>query len=97
MVNFMLNSEEVGAESDADMPLLWVLREELKLRGTRFGCGIAQCGAYTVHIEGNPVRSCVTPESAVEGRFVITIEALATPVGEALKTVCTDAQVPQCG
>ena len=74
----MLNSKEVGAESDADTPLLWVLREELKLRGTKFGCGIAQCGAYTVHIEGNPVRSCVTPESAVEGRFVIAIEALAT-------------------
>ena len=57
MVNFMLNGEVVGAESDADTPLLWVLREELKLRGTKFGCGIAQCGACTVHIDGSPIRS----------------------------------------
>ena len=97
MVNFMLNGEVVGAESDADTPLLWVLREELKLRGTKFGCGIAQCGACTVHIDGNPMRSCVTPVSAVEGRSVTTIEGLATPVGEALKTAWTEAQVPQCG
>jgi len=97
MVNFMLNGELVSAESDTDTPLLWVLREELKLRGTKFGCGIAQCGACTVHIDGNPMRSCVTPVSAVEGRSVTTIEGLATPVGEALKTAWTEAQVPQCG
>ena len=97
MVNFMLNGEVVGAASDADTPLLWVLREELKLRGTKFGCGIAQCGACTVHIDGNPMRSCVTPVSAVEGRSVTTIEGLATPVGEALKTAWNEAQVPQCG
>ena len=97
MVNFMLNGEVVGAESDADTPLLWVLREELKLRGTKFGCGIAQCGACAVHIDGSPMRSCVTPVSAVEGRSVTTIEGLATPVGEALKTAWTEAQVPQCG
>ena len=97
MVNFMLNGEVVGAESDADTPLLWVLREELKLRGTKFGCGIAQCGACTVHIDGSPMRSCVTPVSAVEGRYVTTIEGLATPVGEALKTAWNEAQVPQCG
>ena len=97
MVNFMLNGEVVGAESDADTPLLWVLREELKLRGTKFGCGIAQCGACTVHIDGNPMRSCITPVSAVEGRSVTTIEGLATPVGEALKSAWTEAQVPQCG
>ena len=84
MVNFMLNGEVVGAESDADTPLLWVLREELKLRGTKFGCGIAQCGACTVHIDGSPMRSCVTPVSAVEGRSVTTIEGLATPVGLSL-------------
>ena len=97
MVNFMLNGEVVGAESDADTPLLWVLREELKLRGTKFGCGIAQCGACTVHIDGNPMRSCVTPVSVVEGRSVTTIEGLATPIGEALKSAWTEAQVPQCG
>jgi len=97
MVDFMLNGEVVSAKSDADTPLLWVLREELKLRGTKFGCGIAQCGACTVHIDGNPMRSCVTPVSAVSGKSVTTIEGLASPVGEALKTAWIGAQVPQCG
>lgn len=97
MVDFMLNGEMVSAASDADTPLLWVLREELKLRGTKFGCGIAQCGACTVHIEGSPIRSCVTPISAVSGKSVTTIEGLATPAGEALKTAWVEAQVPQCG
>ena len=97
MVNFMLNGEVVAAASEGDTPLLWVLREELKLRGTKFGCGIAQCGACTVHIDGNPMRSCITPVSAVSGKSVTTIEGLATPVGEALKTALTEVQVPQCG
>ena len=97
MVDFLLNGEVVSATSEADTPLLWVLREELKLRGTKFGCGIAQCGACTVHIDGRPMRSCVTPVSAVAGRAVTTIEGLATPVGEALKTAWTEVQVPQCG
>ena len=95
MVNFMLNGEVVTAASEGDTPLLWVLREELKLRGTKFGCGIAQCGACTVHIDGNPMRSCITPVSAVSGKSVTTIEGLATPVGEALKTAWTEVQVPQ--
>lgn len=97
MVDFMLNGEVVTASSDADTPLLWVLREELTLRGTKFGCGIAQCGACTVHIDGQPMRSCVTPVGSVAGKSVTTIEGLATPVGEALKTAWTQAQVPQCG
>ena len=97
MVNFMLNGEVVAAASEGDTPLLLVLREELKLRGTKFGCGIAQCGACTVHIDGNPMRSCITPVSAVSGKSVTTIEGLATPVGEALKTAWTEVQVPQCG
>ncbi|MDA8739274.1 2Fe-2S iron-sulfur cluster-binding protein [Luminiphilus sp.] len=97
MVDFLLNGEVVSATSEADTPLLWVLREELKLRGTKFGCGIAQCGACTVHIDGRPMRSCVTPVSAVVGRSVTTIEGLASPVGEALKTAWTEVQVPQCG
>lgn len=97
MVDFMLNGEVVTASSDADTPLLWVLREELTLRGTKFGCGIAQCGACTVHIDGQPMRSCVTPVGSVVGKSVTTIEGLATPVGEALKTAWTQAQVPQCG
>ena len=97
MVDFMLNGEVVTASSDADTPLLWVLREELTLRGTKFGCGIAQCGACTVHIDGQPMRSCVTPVGSVAGKSVTTIEGLATPVGEALKRAWTQAQVPQCG
>ena len=97
MVNFMLNGEVVTAASEGDTPLLWVLRDELKLRGTKFGCGIAQCGACTVHIDGNQMRSCITPVSAVSGKSVTTIEGLATPVGEALKTAWTEVQVPQCG
>ena len=97
MVDFMLNGEVVTASSDADTQLLWVLREELTLRGTKFGCGIAQCGACTVHIDGQPMRSCVTPVGSVAGKSVTTIEGLATPVGEALKTAWTQAQVPQCG
>ncbi|RCL47535.1 MAG: (2Fe-2S)-binding protein [Halieaceae bacterium] len=97
MVDFMLNGVVVTASSDADTPLLWVLREELTLRGTKFGCGIAQCGACTVHIDGQPMRSCVTPVGSVAGKSVTTIEGLATPVGEALKTAWTQAQVPQCG
>jgi isoquinoline 1-oxidoreductase alpha subunit len=97
MVDFMLNGEVVTASSDADTPLLWVLREELTLRGTKFGCGIAHCGACTVHIDGQPMRSCVTPVGSVAGKSVTTIEGLATPVGEALKTAWIQAQVPQCG
>ena len=97
MVDFMLNGVVVTASSDADTPLLWVLREELTLRGTKFGCGIAQCGACTVHLDGQPMRSCVTPVGSVAGKSVTTIEGLATPVGEALKTAWTQAQVPQCG
>ena len=72
MFDFLLNGEVVSATSEADTPLLWVLREELKLRGTKFGCGIAQCGACTVHIDGRPMRSCVTPVSAVAGHSVTT-------------------------
>ena len=97
MIDFVLNGEVVSASSDDDTPLLWVLREELKLRGTKFGCGIAQCGACTVHIDDNPMRSCVMPISAVAGKSVTTIEGLATPAGDALKTAWTEAQVPQCG
>ena len=97
MIDFVLNGEVVSANSDDDTPLLWVLREELKLRGTKFGCGIAQCGACTVHIDGNPMRSCVMPISAVAGKSVTKNEGKATAGGDALKTAWTEAQVPQCG
>ena len=97
MIEFSLNGEVASSQSEGETPLLWVLREELKLTGTKFGCGIAQCGACTVHLDGNPARACVTPVQAVAGRSVTTIEGLATPVGDALKTAWESEQVPQCG
>ncbi len=97
MIEFSLNGEVASSQSDGDTPLLWVLREELQLTGTKFGCGIAQCGACTVHLDGSPARACVTPVQAVAGRNVTTIEGLATPVGDALKAAWQAEQVPQCG
>ncbi len=86
------------ADVPADMPLLWVLRDVLQLTGTKFGCGVAACGACTVHVEGQAVRSCVTPVSAVQGRRVRTIEALGTPERpHPLQKAWIDHQVPQCG
>jgi len=82
-----------------DMPLLWVLRDRLGLVGTRFGCGIAQCGACTVHIDGQPLRSCSTPASAVSGNQITTIEGLSDPEGplHPVQQAWIDADVPQCG
>ena len=97
MIEFLLNGEVAYSQSGGDTPLLWVLREELQLTGTKFGCGIAQCGACTVHLDGSPARACVTPLQAVAGRTVTTIEGLATPVGDALKAAWEAEQVPQCG
>ena len=97
MIDFELNGESVTSASEADTPLLWVIRDELKLKGTKFGCGIAMCGACTVHIDGVATRSCITPVSTVAGRTVTTIEGLATDAGKALQQAWVDAQVPQCG
>ncbi|MFK7829598.1 MAG: (2Fe-2S)-binding protein [Congregibacter sp.] len=97
MIKFTLNGEMVSSDSPGDTPLLWVIRDELKLKGTKFGCGIAQCGACTIQLEGTPTRSCVTPLEAVKGRVVTTIEGLASDAGEALKESWVAAQVPQCG
>jgi isoquinoline 1-oxidoreductase alpha subunit len=98
MATLNVNGRKVEVSADADTPLLWVLREHLKLTGTKFGCGMAQCGACTVHIDGQPVRSCVTPLSAVAGKQVTTIEGLA-PNGSPhpLQQAWIDEQVPQCG
>ncbi len=92
---FEVNGRTVTAQSDPDTPLLWVIRDELHLTGTKFGCGMAQCGACTVHINGQATRSCVTPVSAVEGMKITTIEGLggAHPVQAAWQA----ADVPQCG
>ena len=97
MIQFELNGESVTSASEADTPLLWVVRDELKLKGTKFGCGIAMCGACTVHIDGVATRSCITPIGDVAGRTVTTIEGLASDAGKALQRAWVDEQVPQCG
>ena len=97
MIQFELNGKTVTSESAPDTPLLWVIRDELKLKGTKFGCGIAQCGVCTVHLDGSATRSCVTPLSAVEKKAVTTIEGLDSVAGEALQAAWVEEQVPQCG
>ncbi|HCL71565.1 MAG TPA: (2Fe-2S)-binding protein, partial [Gammaproteobacteria bacterium] len=94
-----INGEQQTVDVDPSKPLLWVLREQLALTGTKFGCGIAQCGACTVHIDGQAMRSCVTPISRVEGRQVTTIEGLRSDDGELhpLQQAWIEHQVPQCG
>jgi len=96
---FWVNGERQTVDVDPAKPLLWVLREQLALTGTKFGCGIAQCGACTVHIDGVAMRSCVTPVSDVDGRRVTTIEGLSSESGELhpLQQAWIDHQVPQCG
>src|SRR5947209_7417545 len=76
MAKFFVNGEQVDFRAAPDTPLLWALRDQLGLTGTKFGCGMAQCGACTVHLDGQPIRSCVTPVSAIEGKRVVTIEGL---------------------
>ena len=97
MIEFKVNGEAVTAESEADTPLLWVIRDELKLKGTKFGCGIAMCGACTVHINGVATRSCITPVEAVAGKSITTIEGLDSDAGKALQAAWVEHQVPQCG
>jgi len=93
-----VNGEQRSVEVPADMPLLWVLRDIVGLTGTKFGCGIAQCGACTVHLEGQAVRSCVLPVSAVGDRAITTIEAVGkTPSGQKIQRAWLDVDVVQCG
>jgi isoquinoline 1-oxidoreductase alpha subunit len=95
---FTVNGKPVNVDADPDMPLLWALREDLQLTGTKFGCGMALCGACTVHVDGQPMRSCSTPLAAVEGRQVTTIEAVgATRAGQAVQQAWMAHDVPQCG
>src|SRR5246127_791368 len=96
-VAFTLNGKAITLDSDPDMPLLWAIREVVGLHGTKYGCGIAQCGACTVHIEGQATRSCVTPLSAVQGQHVTTIEGINSKAAKAVQTAWVDLQVPQCG
>ena len=97
MARFSVNAREVTLEVAADTPLLWVLRDALGLTGTKFGCGAGLCGACTVHLDGTPVRSCMTPVSAAEGRSVTTIEGLGGDGVHPLQQAWIDEQVPQCG
>ena len=93
-----LNGQRRSVDVPADMPLLWVLRDIVGLTGTKFGCGIAQCGACTVHLDGQAVRSCVLPVSAVGVRAITTIEAVgATPIGRKVQQAWLDVDVVQCG
>jgi isoquinoline 1-oxidoreductase subunit alpha len=97
MVSFTLNGVAKTFDGDPDTPLLWVIREAEKLTGTKYGCGIAQCGACTVHMDGTTRRSCVTPVSMVEGSEITTIEGLAGAEAEAVQKAWVAIDVPQCG
>lgn len=96
-VNMTVNGKELTIGLPGDTPLLWALRDELKLTGTKFGCGIAQCGACTVHINGKPMRSCVTPISAISGAKITTIEGLDSKIADAVQQAWETNEVPQCG
>ena len=97
MPTLTVNGTEHRFEGDPDMPLLWYLRDELGLTGTKFGCGVAACGACTVHVDGKAVRSCQTPLSAAEGARVITIEGLSPDGNHPLQLAWRDLNVSQCG
>jgi isoquinoline 1-oxidoreductase alpha subunit len=98
MISLSVNGKKVSVDADADTPLLWVLREQLQLTGTKFGCGMALCGACTVHLDGQAVRSCQTPVSAAAGKKVTTIEGIgASPTGRAVQAAWIAHDVPQCG
>jgi isoquinoline 1-oxidoreductase subunit alpha len=94
---FKVNGRAAAVDVPADTPLLWVLRDVLDLKGTKFGCGMAQCGACTVHVDGAPTRSCITPVSAVQGRAVTTIEGLSRDASHPLQRAWEELDVPQCG
>jgi isoquinoline 1-oxidoreductase alpha subunit len=98
MIDLRVNGETKSVDVPADMPLLWVLRDVLHMTGTKFGCGIAQCGACTVHLDGRATRSCVLPVGSVGGKAVTTIEAIgATPAGARVQKAWLEQEVIQCG
>nr|WP_297525386.1 (2Fe-2S)-binding protein [uncultured Roseateles sp.] len=97
-ISMTVNGKAVTLDADPQMPLLWALREDLQLTGTKFGCGMALCGACTVHLDGQPVRSCQTPLEAAAGKKITTIEGVgATPAGRAVQHAWLKIDVPQCG
>lgn len=97
MTDFELNGRPVSSQADGDTPLLWVIRDELKYKGTKFGCGIGLCGACTVHLNGRAIRSCITPVSAVAGASITTIEGLDPAGRHPLQKAWVAVQAPQCG
>jgi len=96
-VNFKVNGKEESVEADASTPLLWALRDHLGMTGTKYGCGIAQCGACTVHFNGQAVRSCSLPLESVAGAEIVTIEGLSDDGDHVLQTLWAEMNVPQCG
>jgi isoquinoline 1-oxidoreductase subunit alpha len=97
MIQLTINRKKVRFEGDPDMPLLWYLRDELQLTGTKFGCGMGLCGACTVHVNGEPARSCLTPMSAAAGKEITTIEGLSENGTHPVQLAWEQIQVPQCG
>ena len=97
MKTITVNNQKLEVDAAADTPLLWVLRDHLGMTGTKFGCGMALCGACTVHVDGAPMRSCVLPLSALEGKFITTIEGLSPDRSNAVQKAWMELDVPQCG
>ena len=97
MISLTVNGKRHDVDVSADMPLLWVIRDAIGLTGTKFGCGLSQCGACTVHLDGQPTRSCVTAVSTVGAKNVTTIEGLSPTTSHALQVAWIAEQVPQCG
>ena len=97
MISLTVNGKRYDVDVSPDMPLLWVIRDAIGLTGTKFGCGLSQCGACTVHLDGEPIRSCVTPVSSVGGKKVTTVEGLSPTANHALQAAWIAEQVPQCG
>ncbi len=99
MTNLLINGKEYEVNAENGMPLLWAIREQCGLTGTKFGCGIAQCGACTVHLDGQPIRSCITPAASVEGKNITTIEGIATDPNtlHVVQQAWIAEQTPQCG
>ena len=97
MIRLNVNGKDHDVDVDGDIPLLWVLREDLGLTGTKYGCGMALCGACTVHVDGQAKRSCVTPASAAQGKKIVTIEGLGSAARNPVVQAWIDEDVPQCG
>jgi isoquinoline 1-oxidoreductase alpha subunit len=96
-LSLSINNKAYSVDADLQMPLLWVIRDLVGLKGTKFGCGISQCGACTVHLDGNPIRSCNLPVSAVKGRKITTIEGISSAIDHPVQKAWIELQVPQCG